>query len=356
MLLSKFIEKRYDWGQGPALYIVLQEQSLIPPAYRCGAAGTAQHQDADQPYRASESSLKGLNGRILQYHNYFLPNDGQIYAALRIKSQLVALPNQRLAGEDDAPYAVDRANMTAVLAAEAVFHFYLDQKGLRWRKNTRKELFQTSDVRQLIDALRKVQGLELVLFNADDYRVDTAYTGGQRPPAEFYTTETQRRSVITQQQADQTVTVRLSADGIQRLRAGEPRAYQRLMNLMREAFKQDTGTTQSVTIRLRRQDIEALRDDNPERYNRLVDLVKQVARLVDRPVIPTAPKPTRPASPAPSDATTVTVPPALMNALRSDDMAQRAAAVAQVVRATRPITRSQTAPRRSARLALTRAT
>ena len=115
---------------------------------------------ADAPFRSSESSQKGLQGRMTQYNNYFLPNVARLRARLRIRKQLVALPFQRIAGDDDMPYNVDRGNQTEVLAREKHFHYFLDQMDLRWRKGTNKELFvPTQGVMQLVEAMRKVQGL-----------------------------------------------------------------------------------------------------------------------------------------------------------------------------------------------------
>lgn len=131
MLLTTFLAKNYDWAQEPHLYIVEQiPQILENPAMRCGAAGTALYKDADAPFRSSESSSKGLRGRIQQYNNYFLPNIAKIHACLRIRKQLVALPFQRIAGDDDMPYNVDRGNQTEVLAREKHFHYFLDQMDL----------------------------------------------------------------------------------------------------------------------------------------------------------------------------------------------------------------------------------
>ena len=47
--------------------IVLQLPQLNPQfAYRLGAAGTALYKDNDQPFKSSESSQKGLQGRMTQ--------------------------------------------------------------------------------------------------------------------------------------------------------------------------------------------------------------------------------------------------------------------------------------------------
>jgi len=46
---------------------------------------------------------------------------------------LVALENQRVAGDPGEEYNVNKGNQTEVLAKEKIFHYYLDQLGLRWR-------------------------------------------------------------------------------------------------------------------------------------------------------------------------------------------------------------------------------
>ena len=324
MFLDKFLNNNYDWAQEPHLYIILQIPQLLEnPAYRCGAAGTALYKDADNPYKSSESSQKGLQGRVQSYHNYFLPNYAKLYAALRIRKQLVALPGQRTAGDEGLQYNVDRGNQTEVLAREKHLHAFLDQKGLRWRKETRKELFVPKQgVMQLVEALRKVQGLQLLLFDEDDWREDTAYTGGSSAtPKGLEVVETVRRGTQARVVADSSVIIRLSSAGIQQLRDGQPQAFDKLMNLMREAFKE---------------------------------------------LQPTAPKPNpppRPPSPAPSDlsdaTTTVTLPAATINAIRPNATVtptQRAAAVAQLVplvtpRVTRAQAKAALLPRRSNRLA-----
>ena len=64
-------------------------------------------------------------GRMNQY------NVGKIFACLRVRKQLVALPTQRTAGDAGEEYNVDRGNQTDVLAKEKILHHFLDQKDLR---------------------------------------------------------------------------------------------------------------------------------------------------------------------------------------------------------------------------------
>ena len=351
MLLTTFLEKNYDWAQEPHLYIVLQiPQLLTNPAYRCGAAGTALYKDADQPFRASEGSQKGLQGRLTQYNNYFLPNSGKLFACLRIQKQLVALPNQRVAGDDDALYNVDRGNQTAVLAAERILHHFLDEKNLRWRKETRKELFvPTSGVMQLVEAMRKVQGLQMLLFDEDDWREDTAYVGGIEAPISLKTTETVRRtSAVASKSADQSLVVKLSSTGIQQLRDGNPRAYDRLMTLMREAYNAH-GKAQGLTVAA-----PIVRPQPTPAQPNLPNIVPPIPP----PPVPAPPPPPPPPSPMP---TVITLPIAAINALQNVDAdeGQTAAAIAQLIPQlpvytppqTRARTRALNQPRRSGRLA-----
>ena len=326
MPLTTFLDQNYDWAQEPHLYIVLQiPQLLTNPAYRCGAAGVALYQDADQPFRASESSQKGLQGRMTQYNNYFLPNVGKIFACLRVRKQLVALPTQRTAGDEDAPYNVDRGNQTDVLAKEKHFHYYLDQLGLRWRKETNKELFvpSTGSVMQLVDALRKVQGLQLLLFDENDWREDLAYDLGETPPAFLKTVETTRRtSAVAKANQERSLIIKLSKSGIDQLRAGNPMAYASLMKLMREAFAEVNGKPAPPPIQ------------------------------VPAPVPLVAPLPPVP------PATIITLPTHTITALRDGGADEDVAAAIDVITraavgppVTRARARADAAPRRSARLA-----
>ena len=90
---------------------------------------------------------------------------------------------QQPQGDDGEEYNIDRGNQTEVLAKEKHLHFFLDELNLRWRKDTNKELFQpTKGVNQLIECMRKVQGLQLILFNSNDWYEDTLYKGGIAAP------------------------------------------------------------------------------------------------------------------------------------------------------------------------------
>ena len=147
------------------------------------------------PYGSERASLTGLLGRMTMYVNYWLPLKGTIYAALRVKRQLVADSTQRT-GEDSEGniYNIDRGNYTLVLAREKAFHSELDKRGLRWDKERKNELFvPKKSVDELIGAMRTIQGQEMYLFKGDTIVEDTSYRGGRR--REIVTvTETARRT------------------------------------------------------------------------------------------------------------------------------------------------------------------
>ena len=105
MDIETFLQMRPTWAYQPCLYIVKQ---MFPGnnAYRCGAAGTQLFKQADPVYGADRTgSLTGLLGRMTMYKNYWLPLKGTLYAALRIKKQLIARPGQRV-GVDSFGYCM----------------------------------------------------------------------------------------------------------------------------------------------------------------------------------------------------------------------------------------------------------
>ena len=121
MDLEAFITMRPEWAMEPCLYIVKQ-MAAGNAAHRCGASGTHMYNNADLPYGSSTASLTGLLGRMTMYLNYWLPVNGKIYAALRIRKQLVAEPTQRTAVDSQGnTYNVDRGNQTLVLSREKEF-------------------------------------------------------------------------------------------------------------------------------------------------------------------------------------------------------------------------------------------
>ena len=118
MDLTTFIGLRPNWALEPCLYIVKQ-MAVGNNAHRVGASGTHMYKDGDTPFGLSSSSLTGLLGRMTMYLNYWLPIQGTIYAALRIRKQLVAEMGQRTGMDSRGnAYNIDRGNQTLVLSKE----------------------------------------------------------------------------------------------------------------------------------------------------------------------------------------------------------------------------------------------
>jgi hypothetical protein len=243
-----------EWTNEPHLYIVLQQpQALNPPAYRCGAAGTQLFAGSDLPFRSSEASRKGLSGRMTQYSNYWLPSRGVLFAALRVAKRIVALPHQRVGESGGSDYNISRGNQSEVLAKERAFHHFLDQKGLRWMKDRNNELFQPTKVMELVNALRRVQGLQLILFDKLDWREDGLYKGGDAQQPELIR-EVQQRKVPDRVSRTPSIVVKLDRAFIEQLRAGNPGHYARLVNIVNEV-----SGKQPEVVQLPREAVDALR-------------------------------------------------------------------------------------------------
>ena len=230
------------WANEPFIYCCRQEPQIPSKFYyRCGAAGLQLFPDADRPYQASENSRRGLSGRMQQYIGHIRPNIFKIFAAIRIKRQVVALPQHRTGEGEGETYNITKGNMSAVRAAEMTMHHYLDadRNIKRYAPHPESELFQPSvGVEQLLANMRKVQGLQMLLFDARSWRDDTLYDGGEAPPANLVTRDTTARKTPARA-TEQSLVIKMSRSGIEQLRAGNPTAYKRLMNLMREAYREE---------------------------------------------------------------------------------------------------------------------
>ena len=223
------------WAYEPCLYIVKQ---MFPGnnAFRCGAAGTQLFKNADLVYGADRSnSLTGLLGRMTMYRNYWLPLKGRLYAALRIRKQLVARPGQRV-GVDSfgAQYNIDRGNQTLVLQREAEMHSEMDKRGLRWQKDKKNELFAPrKSVKELIDAMRTIRGEDMYLFDSETIREDTTYDGG-RDRLELVMTQKRElppRAAATEISAP-TITLKLSKKAIEELQLLDPVKLAKLVDII----------------------------------------------------------------------------------------------------------------------------
>ena len=235
MDIDTFLQMRPSWANEPCLYIVKQ---MFPGnnAFRCGAAGTQLFKNADLVYGADRSnSLTGLLGRMTMYRNYWLPLKGRLYAALRIRKQLVARPGQRV-GVDSfgAQYNIDRGNQTLVLQREAEMHSEMDKRGLRWQKDKKNELFAPrKSVKELIDAMRTIRGEDMYLFDSETIREDTTYDGG-RDRLELVMTQKRElppRAAATEISAP-TITLKLSKKAIEELQLLDPVKLAKLVDII----------------------------------------------------------------------------------------------------------------------------
>ena len=235
MDIETFLQLKPTWAYEPCLYIVKQ---MFPGnnAYRCGAAGTQLFKAADPVYGSDRSgSFTGLLGRMTMYKNYWLPLKGTLYAALRIKKQLIARPGQRV-GVDSfgAQYNIDRGNQTLVLQREAEMHSEMDKRGLRWQKDKKNELFAPrKSVKELIDAMRTIRGEDMYLFDSETIREDTTYDGG-RDRLELVMTQRRElppRAAATEISAP-TITLKLSKKAIEELQLLDPVKLAKLVDII----------------------------------------------------------------------------------------------------------------------------
>ena len=237
MDIETFLQMRPTWAYEPCLYIVKQ---MFPGnnAYRSGAAGTQlfKNADFDLVYGADKSgSLTGLLGRMTMYRNYWMPLKGTLYAALRIKKQLVARPGQRV-GIDSVgeQYNIDRGNQTLVLQREAEMHAEMDRRGLRWQDDKKNELFAPrKGVEELIDAMRTIRGEDLYLFDKETIQEDVSYTGGVERAEIINTT---KRALPTRAAATEirapTVTLKLSRKAVEELQTLNPKKFLDLVDII----------------------------------------------------------------------------------------------------------------------------
>lgn len=326
MELETLLKMKPEFAYEPCLYIIKQTEMIN--AYRCGLSGSSLHQDADRVYGADRpGALTGLLSRMSMYLGFYTPLVPKIYACLRVKKQLVALQNQRVATDFTGnTFNVDRGNYTLVRARESLMHERMDARGLRWKSDKKNELFvPKKSVEELIAVMRTIPGEEMYLFNEDSIESDDAYRGGRSD--DRVKTDTQVRTLPFREAASEL-------------------------------------KTPSITIKLSKQAIEQLRSGNPKRYESLLEIIKSVAGLQairyhdKKPPVPTPPVP--PPVPRPPPAPTIIkASPATIDALTGVvSPEEQAKAISKVVAAIPRVTRSQTKakpeqqqPRRSARIA-----
>jgi hypothetical protein len=312
MDIEMFLKEKPSWAYQPCLYIVKQ-MFEGNNAYRCGLSGGLQFKDSDRVYGSDRpGSLSGLLSRMSMYMGFWTPLKGTIYAALRIKAQLVAKPDQRL-GTDYLGNAINinQANQTLVRIRERDFHDVLDSRGLRWDKERRNELFVPGKkgVVELIAAMRQIKGEQMFVFAKDGFMEDDFYRGGS-----------ERRSMVV------------------------TNTFQKQMQPREAAFE---ARAQTITIKLSQKAIEELKSDSPAKFAQLIKIIDSVYKR---------PTPVPATSPAP---TTIRVPRTQVQNILNGNAQQRANAINHLVerviekptpRVTRSQTRQQTVLRRSARL------
>lgn len=199
MELGRFLKTPPAWAREPCLYIVrlAAEKNQV---CRCGASGTQLFAGADSAYTSRNT---GLVARMNTYYNSWLPFEGRIHAALRIRKQQIAVTDKHRVENG---YNVDKGNYTLVMHREKEFH--KEMEDYRWNSDLKNELF-TGPVDRLIRAMRKVKGESLYLFGPDSIEEDPTYRGGRR--SKDWVIETGRR----------VVRVRMPKKDVETLRTGE---------------------------------------------------------------------------------------------------------------------------------------
>ena len=179
--MDLFIANAYPFAYNPCLYIVKQ---MFPGnnAHRCGSSGTKLFKDADTAYGSDSTAKSGLISRAGLYMGFWRPLKGTIYAALQTKRQLVSKIDSRVVEDYEGnTVSTNKGMSTLVRTREADFHRLLDAKGYRWDDTKKNELFVPKNgVEDLIKEMRKVDGLQMYLFNSTDYYEDPLYSRRSR--------------------------------------------------------------------------------------------------------------------------------------------------------------------------------
>jgi hypothetical protein len=278
MEIGTFIDRKNDfpWAMEPCLYIVRQ-MAGIPyghgmftenKVHRCGASGTHMLKGGDMPYGSENAQLTGLLGRMSMYKNYWLPYQGEIFAALRIKKQLVAEQGKDRVETDayGTQYNVDRGNLALVRVREKEFHEELTRRDKRWNSALKNELFK-GPTKDLIAALRTVRGEEMFLFEKDTVVSDTQYRGGTRTRSQIAVTETGTRSNpgrSTEFYRAPSITIRLNKASMDQLRASNKIHFDMLLDIIEsydEFCRDDDPPQQKQVVTASASDIERMRTD-----------------------------------------------------------------------------------------------
>ena len=283
MDLHKFaMQVTPPWASQPCLYIIehpASELTLEFPngVYRMGASGTKEFKDSDRPFGSESKEVSGLISRSRLYLGFLEPLRAKIWAALRVKKQLVADPKKHRTATDvlGQEYNVDRGSYTLVLAREAEMHALLDAKDFRHKKDTKKELFvPTQSVQQLIAIMRKIKGEEMFVFDENNIIKDTKYRGGSENQIKVIQTNvrsTQDRDSKTSYVP--TITLKLNKKAIEELQMMKPESFAQLADYILDVLEPEE------IVRLSKNTVQELRQQTPAAVERVVNVVQRVAPL-----------------------------------------------------------------------------
>ena len=303
MELSRLLEIKPSWAYEPCLYIIRQTDSIN--AFRCGASGTKAFKDEDRVFGADRpGSLQGLLSRCAMYLGFYEPLVPKIYAALRIRKQLVAKKDQRTGTDFQGnTYNIDKGGQTLVLAREALMHDRMDRRNLRWKPERKNELFvPKKSVDELIAVMRTIPGEEMYIFGENSIEEDTAYRGGRvRTSDDNVQTNTTQRTQPGRELKDNIPSVRLklSRRAIQELSDHDPETFVELVKLFKDVAElmdyEEIFETKPVSapptqiIRLPKRAIEALRGNRTEEERAFA--IKSLNQMIKGPPPPSPPPP-----------------------------------------------------------------
>jgi hypothetical protein len=136
--------------------------------------------------------------------------------------------------------------------------------GFTWLLGLKNELFN-GPTKDLIDAMRTVEGQEMFLFSKDNVVSDMAYRGGSRNP--ITVTETAPRANQNRSSGgyrDPSITVRLNKASIDQLRASNHVQFHMLLDIIEEYdefCRDDNPPKQKQVVTASASDIERIRND-----------------------------------------------------------------------------------------------
>ena len=191
MDLTYFIQHKNDPGMEIAnkvgLYCV--SQSHIPPqfqAFRCGLAGKNAG-DADPAFRSKEGTFQARMANYLS--GGWLPTDGKIWAALKVKRRKVSGKSERVVDVNSNKEGFRRMDDAKMLIEimEQQYHKLLVINGMKrlampgTEERKKKGEFFQGDLSLAIKALKALGG-DLYLFNGNEPPTVQTYKGTWKAP------------------------------------------------------------------------------------------------------------------------------------------------------------------------------